>query len=70
MGQNEKSVDKQRALSQRAVPLSVAPLVQRKRPRLWRQAMIAPKADAGFFLMAAKARFAEQEGFQDRRSSR
>src|SRR3954447_11564184 len=28
----------------------------------WRQAMIIPKADAGFFLMAAKRGFAEREG--------
>src|SRR6202165_3903884 len=30
----------------------------------WRQAMIAPKADAGFFLMAARRGFAEQEGLK------
>jgi NitT/TauT family transport system substrate-binding protein len=30
----------------------------------WRQAMISPKADAGFFLMAAKRGFAEQEGLK------
>jgi NitT/TauT family transport system substrate-binding protein len=32
--------------------------------KVWRQAMIAPKADAGFFLMAAKRGFAEQEGLK------
>ena len=32
--------------------------------KAWRQAMIAPKADAGFFLMAAKRGFAEQEGLK------
>jgi NitT/TauT family transport system substrate-binding protein len=30
----------------------------------WRQAMISPKADAGFFLMAAKRGFAEREGLK------
>jgi NitT/TauT family transport system substrate-binding protein len=30
----------------------------------WRQAMIMPKADAGFFLMAAKRGFAEREGLK------
>jgi NitT/TauT family transport system substrate-binding protein len=33
-------------------------------PMIWRQAMIAPKADAGFFLMAARRGFAEQEGLK------
>jgi NitT/TauT family transport system substrate-binding protein len=33
-------------------------------PAIWRQAMIAPKADAGFFLMAARRSFAEQEGLK------
>jgi ABC-type nitrate/sulfonate/bicarbonate transport system substrate-binding protein len=32
--------------------------------KIWRQAMIAPKADAGFFLMAAKRGFAEKEGLK------
>jgi ABC-type nitrate/sulfonate/bicarbonate transport system substrate-binding protein len=32
--------------------------------KIWRQAMIAPKADAGFFLMAAQRGFAEQEGLK------
>src|SRR5215831_11490431 len=35
-----------------------------KAPVIWRQAMIAPKADAGFFLMAARRGFAEQEGLK------
>jgi NitT/TauT family transport system substrate-binding protein len=30
----------------------------------WRQAIIAPKSDAGFFLMAAKRGFAEREGLK------
>src|SRR5215469_13961927 len=33
-------------------------------PKVWRQAMIAPKADAGFFLMAARRGFAAAEGLQ------
>jgi ABC-type nitrate/sulfonate/bicarbonate transport system substrate-binding protein len=33
-------------------------------PVIWRQAMIAPKADAGFFLMAARRGFADQEGLK------
>jgi|SRR5579871_6597550 len=33
-------------------------------PAIWRQAMIAPKADAGFFLMAARRGFAEREGLK------
>jgi NitT/TauT family transport system substrate-binding protein len=32
--------------------------------QVWRQAMIAPKADAGFFLMAARRGFAEREGIK------
>ncbi len=32
--------------------------------KTWRQAMIMPKADAGFFLMAAKRGFAEKEGLK------
>ena len=32
--------------------------------KTWRQAMILPKADAGFFLMAAKRGFAEREGLK------
>jgi ABC-type nitrate/sulfonate/bicarbonate transport system substrate-binding protein len=35
-----------------------------KAPAVWRQAMIAPKADAGFFLMAARRGFAETEGLK------
>ena len=35
-----------------------------KAPAIWRQAMIAPKADAGFFLMAARRGFAEREGLK------
>ena len=30
----------------------------------WRQALIIPKADAGFFLMAAKRGFLEREGLK------
>src|SRR5436309_8621604 len=57
------------ALAQLAAPLAVAVAVaatpvaaQNLRP--WRQAMIMPKADAGFFLMAAKRGFAEREGLK------
>jgi ABC-type nitrate/sulfonate/bicarbonate transport system substrate-binding protein len=32
--------------------------------KIWRQAMIAPKADAGFFMMAARRGFAEKEGLK------
>jgi NitT/TauT family transport system substrate-binding protein len=35
-----------------------------KVPVIWRQAIIAPKADAGFFLMAARRGFAEREGLK------
>lgn len=38
------------------------PMTESLRP--WRQAMIIPKADAGFFLMAAKRGFAEREGLK------
>jgi len=37
---------------------------QAQSSRPWRQAMIMPKADAGFFLMAAKRGFAEREGLK------
>jgi NitT/TauT family transport system substrate-binding protein len=46
-----------------------APSVQAQNPKtqdlkIWRQAMIAPKADSGFFLMAARRGFAAQEGLK------
>jgi NitT/TauT family transport system substrate-binding protein len=43
-----------------------AAMAQPSRPALkvWRQAMIAPKSDAGFFLMAARRGFAEKEGLK------
>ena len=44
--------------------LLVACPVQAQTLRPWRQAMIIPKADAGFFLMAAKRGFAEREGLK------
>src|SRR5213594_1468929 len=42
----------------------VACPVQAQTLKPWRQAMIIPKADAGFFLMAAKRGFAEREGLK------
>jgi NitT/TauT family transport system substrate-binding protein len=58
----------------RVVPLAIVALVcasaaqaQTLKPdalKPWRQAMILPKADAGFFLMAAKRGFAEREGLK------
>jgi NitT/TauT family transport system substrate-binding protein len=60
-----------RACQAGALALALAvltPCVQAQSPRaaptIWRQAMIAPKADAGFFLMAARRGFAEQEGLK------
>jgi NitT/TauT family transport system substrate-binding protein len=51
------------AASLAAVLLAAAPAAgQGLKP--WRQAMILPKADAGFFLMAARRGFAEQEGLK------
>jgi ABC-type nitrate/sulfonate/bicarbonate transport system substrate-binding protein len=41
-----------------------APSAPAQNLKVWRQAMIAPKADAGFFLMAARRGFAEQEGLK------
>jgi ABC-type nitrate/sulfonate/bicarbonate transport system substrate-binding protein len=41
-----------------------APCASAQNLKVWRQAMIAPKADSGFFLMAAKRGFAEQEGLK------
>ncbi len=41
-----------------------APSAPAQNLKVWRQAMIAPKADSGFFLMAAKRGFAEQEGLK------
>jgi NitT/TauT family transport system substrate-binding protein len=46
-----------------AALLTAAP-VQAQELKPWRQAMIIPKADAGFFLMAAKRGFAEREGLK------
>jgi NitT/TauT family transport system substrate-binding protein len=42
----------------------LAPGAQAQSLKPWRQAMIMPKADAGFFLMAAKRGFAEREGLK------
>jgi NitT/TauT family transport system substrate-binding protein len=55
--------------SVRPIPLAIAALLlawpaQAQALKPWRQAMIQPKADAGFFLMAAKRGFAEQEGLK------
>jgi NitT/TauT family transport system substrate-binding protein len=56
------------ALTRLAAPAAVVVLLavpaaaQELKP--WRQAMILPKADAGFFLMAAKHGFAEKEGLK------
>jgi NitT/TauT family transport system substrate-binding protein len=49
-----------------AALVSSAPAQQPKPQALkvWRQAMIAPKADSGFFLMAARRGFAEREGLK------
>ena len=51
-----------------AMALIAAPLARAQTPgsgpKIWRQAMIAPKADAGFFLMAARRGFAEREGLK------
>ena len=49
-----------------ALAVTVLLLVPAKAQSLkpWRQAMILPKADAGFFLMAAKRGFAEREGLK------
>src|SRR5712672_665372 len=48
-----------------ALMVAVAPsCAQAQDLKIWRQAMIAPKADAGFFLMAARRGFAEQEGLK------
>jgi ABC-type nitrate/sulfonate/bicarbonate transport system substrate-binding protein len=41
-----------------------APSVPAQDLKIWRQAMIAPKADAGFFLMAARRGFAAQAGLK------
>jgi ABC-type nitrate/sulfonate/bicarbonate transport system substrate-binding protein len=41
-----------------------APSAPAQELKIWRQAMIAPKADAGFFLMAARRGFAEQAGLK------
>jgi ABC-type nitrate/sulfonate/bicarbonate transport system substrate-binding protein len=47
-----------------AVPFASAQTPRTPDLKIWRQAMIAPKADAGFFLMAARRGFAEQEGLK------
>ena len=50
-----------------AIALTVvlaAPCAPAQDLRIWRQAMIAPKADAGFFLMAAQRGFAAQAGLK------
>ena len=39
-----------------------APPAPAQELKLWRHAIISPKADAGFLLMAAKRGFAEKEG--------
>jgi NitT/TauT family transport system substrate-binding protein len=47
-----------------AVAVLLAFPAQAQSLKPWRQAMILPKADAGFFLMAAKRGFAEREGLK------
>ncbi len=47
-----------------AAALMAATGAQAQDLKIWRQAMIAPKADAGFFLMAARRGFAEKEGLK------
>src|ERR1700704_1273467 len=47
-----------------AVTVLLVVPVQAQSLKPWRQAMILPKADAGFFLMAAKRGFAEKEGLK------
>jgi len=50
-----------------AIALTVAlaaPSAPAQDLKIWRQAMIAPKADAGFFLMAARRGFAAQTGLK------
>lgn len=51
-----------------AVTIAVGPggpdTAQAQELKVWRQAMINPKADAGFFLMAAKRGFAEKQGLK------
>jgi NitT/TauT family transport system substrate-binding protein len=47
-----------------AVTVLLAVPVEAQGLKPWRQAMILPKADAGFFLMAAKRGFAEREGLK------
>jgi NitT/TauT family transport system substrate-binding protein len=44
--------------------LLAASLPTQAQQNVWRQAIILPKADAGFFLMAAKRGFAEKEGLR------
>jgi NitT/TauT family transport system substrate-binding protein len=47
-----------------AAPSAPAQSLKTQDLKIWRQAMIAPKADAGFFLMAARRGFAEQMGLR------
>lgn len=47
-----------------AMPRAQAQNLKTQDLKIWRQAMIAPKADSGFFLMAARRGFAEQEGLK------
>jgi NitT/TauT family transport system substrate-binding protein len=47
-----------------AAPSAPAQNLKTEDRKIWRQAMIAPKADSGFFLMAARRGFAEQEGLK------
>src|SRR5258708_6443154 len=45
-------------------PVAPAQNLKAEDLKIWRQGMIAPKADAGFFLMAARRGFAEREGLK------
>jgi ABC-type nitrate/sulfonate/bicarbonate transport system substrate-binding protein len=47
-----------------AAPPAPAQNLKTQDLKIWRQAMIAPKADSGFFLMAARRGFAEREGLK------
>jgi NitT/TauT family transport system substrate-binding protein len=46
------------------VALALTPSAKAEDLKVWRQAMIAPKADAGFFLMAARRGFAIEAGLK------
>src|SRR6516162_2407246 len=63
-GQEMKMPILARLVAAGAILAAAAGAAPAQAPKPWKHGIIAPKADAGFLLMAAKRGFAEREGLQ------